>query len=244
MKFSPSSVLVNCPKQKERRLSSRPVWWTGKSAPLLLVWAYVTPAVAQEVAPEYTPPPPPVRQPIDIEPIERTDTVDLLVEMPDGPADQRRIEQCEEEQDASTISRTIVVCREIVEDNSNYYSGSREDARDRYARETQYADFIPTPDVAGEGITGPKELMGAGVTITGCIIPPCPPPPALIIDIEALPEAPAGSDADRIARGLQPIENDRDENSVINQADLGLPDSGDLRQADTATQETDTSAPE
>jgi len=67
---------------------------------------------------------------------------------------------------------------------------------------------IPTPDVAGEGITGPKALMGAGVTITGCIIPPCPPPPALIIDIEALPEAPAGSDADRIARGLPPIGND------------------------------------
>jgi hypothetical protein len=103
---------------------------------------------------------------------------------------------------------------------------------------------IPTPDVAGEGITGPKALMGAGVTITGCIIPPCPPPPALIMDLEALPEAPAGSDADRIARGLQPIENDRDENSVINQADLGLPDSGDLRQADATTQETDISAPE
>lgn len=50
--------------------------------------------------------------------------------------------------------------------------------------------------------------IGAGVTITGCIIPPCPPPPALIIDVTALPQAPAGSDAGRIARGLPPIGND------------------------------------
>ncbi|MDA0819966.1 MAG: hypothetical protein O3C52_05200 [Proteobacteria bacterium] len=189
-------------------MSSRPAWWTGKSAPLLLVWAYVTPAVPQEVAPEYKLPPSLVRQPIDIEPIERTDTVDLLVEMPDTSADQRRIEQCEEEQDASAISRTILVCREIVEDNSNYYSGSREDARDRYARETQYADPIATPDVAGEGITGHQALTGAGLTITGCIIPPCHPPLALIIDVTALPQPPAGSDAEGIALGLPAIGND------------------------------------
>ena len=236
--------LGRCPKQKERRLSSRPVWWTGKSTPLLLVWAILTPAVAQEVAPEYTPPPPPVRQPIDIEPIERTEKVDLLVAIPDGPVDKRRIEQCEEEQDASTISGTIVVCREIVEDNSNYYSGSRDSARDRYARETQYAGAIPTPDVAGEGITGHPALMGTGVTITGCIIPPCPPPPALIIDVEALPEAPAGSDADRIARGLQPIENDDDEDGVVSQADLGLPAPSVILQTPPSDQNADASAPE
>lgn len=193
-------------------MSSRPLWWTGKSAPLLLIWAIASPAVAQEVAPEYTPTPPPIRQPIDIEPIERTDTVDLLVEVPDGPADQRRIEQCEEEQDASTISRAIVVCREIVEDNSNYYSGSREDARDRYARETQYADTLLTPDVAGPGIFKGPPTVG-GLCIPG--LQKCPPPPALIIDVAALPQAPAGSDADRIARGLSPIGDETGHENLI-----------------------------
>nr|WP_298897984.1 hypothetical protein [uncultured Altererythrobacter sp.] len=193
-------------------MSSRPVWWTGKSAPLLLISAIASPAVAQEVAPEYTPPSPPIRQPIDIEPIERTDTVDLLVEVPDGPADQRRIEQCKEEQDASTISRTIVVCREIVEDNSNYYSGSREDARDRFARETQYAGTLLTPDVAGPGIFKGPPTVG-GLCIPG--LQKCPPPPALIIDVEALPQAPAGSDADRIARGLPPIGDETGQENLI-----------------------------
>ena len=202
-------------------MSSRPVWWTGKSAPLLLIWAIATPAVAQDVAPEYTPPPPPVRQPIDIEPIERTDTVDLLVEVPDGPADQRRIEQCEEEQDASTISRTIVVCREIVEDNSNYYSGSREDARNRYAEETQYADTLSTPDVSGPGIFKGPPTVG-GLCIPG--LQKCPPPPALIIDVTALPQAPAGSDADRISRGLPPLGEEENPGLDEDQNQLGLPD--------------------
>ena len=46
------------------------------------------------------------------------------------------------------------------------------------------------------------------VVARGCFIGPCPPPKALIIDIEALPEAPPGSDADRIARGLPPLGRD------------------------------------
>lgn len=41
-----------------------------------------------------------------------------------------------------------------------------------------------------------------GVTVArGCFIPPCPPPPMIFIDVKALPEAPEGSDADRIAKG-------------------------------------------
>ena len=39
------------------------------------------------------------------------------------------------------------------------------------------------------------------VVARGCFIPPCPPPPMIFIDVKALPEAPAGSDADLIARG-------------------------------------------
>lgn len=41
-----------------------------------------------------------------------------------------------------------------------------------------------------------------GIVIArGCFIPPCPPPPAYMIDLSTIPEAPAGSDADKIARG-------------------------------------------
>jgi len=45
---------------------------------------------------------------------------------------------------------------------------------------------------------------GGTIVIKGCFIPPCPPPPALIIDIKALPKPPAGSEADRISRGEIP----------------------------------------
>ena len=36
----------------------------------------------------------------------------------------------------------------------------------------------------------------------------CPPPPAIVVDFAALPDAPPGSDADRIARGLPPLGRD------------------------------------
>ena len=182
----------------------------------------MTSAFAQEAPSEYTPPPPPVRQPIDIEPIERSDSVDLLIERQDGPVDQRRFEECREEQDAGTISGTIVVCREVREDNSNHYSGSREDALKRYAEETQYADVqVPVDSCSGWqcGIFSGPPTVG-GLCIPG--LQKCPPPPALIIDVEALPQAPAGSDADRIARGLPPVGED-DGIEIESEEDLALP---------------------
>ena len=39
------------------------------------------------------------------------------------------------------------------------------------------------------------------VVARGCFIPPCAPPPMIFIDVKALPQAPAGSDADLIAKG-------------------------------------------
>jgi hypothetical protein len=39
------------------------------------------------------------------------------------------------------------------------------------------------------------------VVARGCFIPPCPPPPMIFIDVKALPEAPPGSDAAKIASG-------------------------------------------
>jgi hypothetical protein len=46
------------------------------------------------------------------------------------------------------------------------------------------------------------------VVARGCFIPPCPPPKALMIDLKAIPEAPPGSDADRVGRGLAPTGNE------------------------------------
>jgi hypothetical protein len=40
----------------------------------------------------------------------------------------------------------------------------------------------PAPDVAGDGIFKGK------ATFSGCMIPPCPPPPAYMIDFSKLPE--------------------------------------------------------
>lgn len=50
------------------------------------------------------------------------------------------------------------------------------------------------------------------VVATGCFIPPCPPPMPPIIDLKAIPEAPPGSDADRVGQGLAPTG--RDENAA------------------------------
>lgn len=55
---------------------------------------------------------------------------------------------------------------------------------------------LTPPDVAGRGIFKGKPTMGGM-----CLLPPCPPEAAYIIDLSSIPEAPAGSDADLIAKG-------------------------------------------
>jgi hypothetical protein len=61
-----------------------------------------------------------------------------------------------------------------------------------------------------------------------CFIGPCPDEPALIIDVEAIPPPPAGSDAERVAKGLVPLESDdtplSDEDRSRLEAELGLPE--------------------
>ncbi|WP_416226959.1 hypothetical protein [Qipengyuania sp. ASV99] len=128
-------------------------------------------------------------------PRQRRQTIDLTVTVPREESDRLIQEDCEEEADAGRIAGEIVVCRQLGEATDGSWN---KDAWERdYARRTQGGS---TPDVAGGGIfRGPATVGGL------CIIPPCPPEAALMIDVEALPEAPAGSDADRISRGLPPL---------------------------------------
>src|SRR3546814_101038 len=103
------------------------------------------------------------------------------------------------DREASILSGEIVVCRR-KRDQSEFRTLPSEDAQTRYAQETMNKGNPQTPDVSGEGIfKGPATVSGL------CIIGPCPKPPALFIDVTALPQAPPGSDADRIAHGLPPL---------------------------------------
>lgn len=137
---------------------------------------------------------PPTRRP------QRRRVLDLMITKPRPESDRLLEEDCEEEADAARIANEIVVCRQIGEGTDG--SWDKEEFERDYAQRTQGEQPV---DVAGEGIfRGPATVSGL------CIIPPCPAEAALIIDVEALPQAPEGSDADRIARGLPPLGRDED----------------------------------
>jgi hypothetical protein len=121
--------------------------------------------------------------------------INLMVTVPRGEANQAEAKECVDRADAGTISGEIVVCREVTVDNSAL-TGDREASQRRYAQETAFKGAPRPPDLFGI----PDNGKGIGF---GAV-----PPPALFIDVEALPKAPAGSDADRIARGLPPLGQD------------------------------------
>ncbi len=119
--------------------------------------------------------------------------INLAVTVPVEESDQLLEEDCEEEADAARIANEIIVCRQLGEaSDGSWDKGAWE--RD-YARRTQGGR---TPDTFG--IANHGNAIGFGSV----------PPPALIIDVEALPDAPAGTDADRIARGLPPLGRDEE----------------------------------
>ena len=122
--------------------------------------------------------------------------INVLVTVPRGEVNQAQVQECENSADAGTISGEIVVCRQIGNDGSNSLSSSRAEAQKRYAQETAFKGAPRTPEAFGIPDNG-KGIGFGGV-----------PPPALMIDVAALPKAPAGSDADRIARGLPPLNDD------------------------------------
>jgi hypothetical protein len=138
--------------------------------------------------------PAPAAAPAQAEPTQR---INVLVTRPRGDVNQAQAKECEDRADAGTISGEIVVCRDIGNDGTGL-TGSRADSQKRYAQETAFKGAPPPPNVFGIPDNG-KGIGFGGV-----------PPPALMIDVAALPKAPAGSDADRIARGLPPLDEGRD----------------------------------
>lgn len=158
----------------------------GAAAILAVVSGHAAPLAAQDdtAATQADPATPPPR-------------INLMVTRPRGDINQAQVQECEERADAGAISGEIVVCRQVGEDPDNVFS-SPDEARKRYAEATANKNAPPPPDVFGIGEGNFKIGFGGA------------PPPALMIDVSALPKAPAGSDADRIARGLPPLGQDEE----------------------------------
>lgn len=112
---------------------------------------------------------------------------------PYGPPDTRTAIQCPEQKPGAEI----VVCAELEEQSQFRVKSS--------------GDLDPTGAGARDGIPRAPDLekkYPGPVVARGCFIPPCPPPMPPIIDLKAIPEAPPGSDADRVANGLAPTGRD------------------------------------
>ena len=85
----------------------------------------------------------------------------------------------------------IVVCREVVED-------------DRYRVSSPTDDAIAADQSVDDGLPRAPDFEPPALPIVvarGCFIPPCPKPPAYMIDFASIPEAPPGSDAARYGEG-------------------------------------------
>jgi hypothetical protein len=87
----------------------------------------------------------------------------------------------------------IVVCREVVED-------------DRYRVRSPTDDAIAAGAAVNGGLPRAPNFEPPALPVVvarGCFVPPCPKPPAYMIDFAAIPEAPPGSPAARYSVGAQ-----------------------------------------
>lgn len=124
--------------------------------------------------------------------------IDLTItSRPVSPAGE---EECRRDSEAAVVSGEIVVCGSLPREDQRI--SSREDAQNRYAAATMGGS---TPDVAGAGIFRGRPTF-SGLCVPGIFN--CPKAAAVFVDVTALPKAPPGSDADRIARGLAPLGED------------------------------------
>jgi hypothetical protein len=160
----------------------------------LLAVTGALPLAAQDdsaATPESAPPPAPA-------PVPAQPRINLLVTVPRPDVNQAALQQCRDEADAGTISGEIVVCREQGQGKDAPLTGDRAATQKRYAEETALKGAPRAPEAFG------IPDNGKGIGIGGV------PPPAYMVDFDVLPTAPAGSDADRIARGLPPLGEDRE----------------------------------
>lgn len=178
-------------------------------------------------APEKPVKPDPARVPIDLGPdapvAEKPQQIDILAPQPtSAAATAAELKECTDEAERGVVAGEIVVCRQLPADTSQIYSGTHEAWQKDYAQRTQNKGTLPPPDVAGPGI-----FRGAPTVSGLCVIGPCPKDKALIVDVEAIPPPPAGSDAARVAQGLAPTQTDdaplSDEDRRRIEAELGLP---------------------
>ncbi len=124
--------------------------------------------------------------------------VNLMVTVPRGEVNQAQLQECRDDADAGTISGEIVVCRETGNNGESPLTGDRDATQKRYAQETMLKGAPRAPEAFGIPDNG--KGIGFGK----------PPPVAITVDFDALPAAPAGSDADRMARGLPPLGEERE----------------------------------
>ena len=156
--------------------------------------------------------------------------IDLLVTQAVQEEDEESVAvPCVEDDLATVISGEIVVCGRSGKNTDGVWDQGAWERR--YAAETMNKDNPPPVDPCGPNCG----IFTGAPTIGGLCIPglqKCPPPPAIMIDIAALPEAPPGSDADRIARGLAPLGSGGDAGraqvSPIISEELGLPPAPDF----------------
>lgn len=155
------------------------------------------PVAAQDDSAATPAPTPPESETAPPAPSPQPPRINLLVTVPRGEVNQAQAQQCEERADAGTLSGEIVVCRDLGSDGTGL-TGSRAESQKRYAEETALKGAPRAPEAFG--IPNHGNPIGFGKV----------PPPALLIDVEALPKAPAGSNADRIAQGLPPLDEGRE----------------------------------
>lgn len=129
----------------------------------------------------------PAAQPAGVPP-----RINLLVTVPRDEASAADLRECREDEEAAAINGEIVVCR-VRDRGDAALTGDRAATQKRYAQETMNKGKPATPDLFGIPDNG--KGIGFGK----------PPPVAITVDFAALPKAPAGSDADRIAQGLPPL---------------------------------------
>lgn len=140
----------------------------------------------------------------EFEPDEGRLVIDILTPPQPTPGEAVAYEACIAEQDAARLRGEIIVCRR-AQDAADVSGFDKAKWEREYAQRTQ---GVKTPDVAGAGGTPVYRALGSMVMVNVTVSLGKEFEPPLIIDVEALPEAPPGSDADRVARGLAPLSGD------------------------------------